>query len=215
MKLSGTRKAEQHRTTFLARVSPEIVSADITPPPPVVNKSAQHWMIKLNLLVKWNLPGNPTADMAYWKTSTVSGHVYKKLHVLTTTHKHWSFYYSEPHFTLITGHQHGVISVTISEIIDCRDNISTGLNEHIVLSIKLLLWLSCGCLCGCVFGCVCGCLNPWTITLYTVTGSSRWPEQGWHILGRYWIVPAPLHTSLLVWLWTFDFYTNLLKSYYG
>lgn len=61
--------------------------------------------------------------------------------------KHCSLYQSDMHFTLITEHQESVTSaanhIPISEFIDCPDNISTALSEHIVLLIMLLLWMLC------------------------------------------------------------------------
>lgn len=97
---------------------------------PVVRKPAQHWL----QLSENKFPCNHTKDITFVKclrkTSTVSGHSYKKLHVLKTIHQHWSVFYSELHFTLITEHQQNIISVAISEINDCPDNISTALCEH-------------------------------------------------------------------------------------
>lgn len=55
---------------------------------------------------------------------------------------------------LITVHQQNVTSATdhipIGGFIDCPDDISTALSEHIVLLIILLLWMVCVCVCVCV-----------------------------------------------------------------
>lgn len=99
---------------------------------------------------------------------------------MSTTETQRSFYQSELHFTLITEHQQSVTSaanhIPIRGFIDCPDNISAALTEHIVLLIMLLLWTL---VCVRVFVCV--YLRPWTIAHFTVTRRPGTPEPDGHI----------------------------------
>ena len=123
--------------------------------------------------------------------------------------------HSELHFTLIREHKQSVISVSdhipISEIIDCLDNISTALNEHIVLSITLLL-MSCVCICVCVW------LSEFMDNYTFHSNGQPWKAgTGLTYLGRCFIVSALPHASLSlswVWLWTCGFWSNSFKSCY-